>query len=82
MNWYQEIKPVAPSYIPINTITGLQMIVPACDFRGITRFKDECKVYVTVFDPSGSSYVDSYEIAKSEYERIAKLLGFEFQKEE
>lgn len=76
MNWYREINHVAAPYICINLQSGLQMIVPSEKFKGIRSFKGEYDVELVVFNTDGSQYVDRYDIDESEYNRIARQLGF------
>lgn len=70
------ITPVAPAYISINLKSGRKLIVPADQFKGIEDRIDECKVRLVVFCNDGSTYVDTFEIDRDEYGRIAEQLGF------
>lgn len=70
------ITPVAPAYISVNLKSGRKMIVPADQFKGIEDRIDECKVRLVVFSRDGSTYVDTFEIDREEYCRIAEQIGF------
>ena len=76
------ITPVAPAYISINLKSGRKLIVPSDQFKGIEDRIDECKVRLVVFWNDGSTYVDTFEIERVEYYRIAKQLGFIKQEEQ
>ena len=75
------ITPVAPAYISINLKSGRKMVIPADQFKGIEDRIDECKVRLVVFCNDGSTYIDTFEIERVEYYRIANQLGFIKQEE-
>lgn len=78
------ITPVAPAYISVNLKSGRKLIVPADQFKGIEDRIDECKVRLAVFfgDGSMAAYIDTFEIDRDEYDRIAEQLGFVRQEDQ
>ena len=72
--WTSETRVVNPPYILVNSGNG-QRIIPAADFRGIQRSADVYSVFVKTYG-TGGEYVEEYSITKSEYDSIARQLGF------
>ena len=76
------ITPVAPAYISVNLKSGRKLIVPADRFKGIEDRIDECKVRLVIFSRDGSTFIDTFDIDRDEYDRIAEQLGFIRQEEQ